>query len=287
MSQNKLPTIDQTAELFAAQFREPIHLPFRFDGTNGGAILLVHGFPGTPAEMRPLAESFAQAGWTAEGMLLPGFGKDIATLPKRTQGEWAEAVDSALFDLMAHHAPVIVVGNSMGGALTVGAVSRAKADGAILINPFWKIENALWNMLPVLKYVIPQFKPFSLVKVDFNNPETRTGMKNFMPDADLDDPQVQKAIKDFAIPTGMLDQIRVAGKIAGEVAPNVQIPILIIQGAGDQLVNPATTRAFAAKFPRADMHELPGAHDLLASHVPAFPNVERLALDFAAARLNR
>jgi alpha-beta hydrolase superfamily lysophospholipase len=53
-------------------FQGPEHLPFLWPGGQPAA-LLVHGFPGTPAEMRPLGEALHQAGWTAQGILLPGF----------------------------------------------------------------------------------------------------------------------------------------------------------------------------------------------------------------------
>ena len=47
------------------------------------AAVLVHGFGGTPAEMRGLAEALHRQGWTTEVPLLPGFGSDIATLTER------------------------------------------------------------------------------------------------------------------------------------------------------------------------------------------------------------
>ena len=64
-------------------FTEDEHQPFRKSarGAMRGAALLVHGFPGTPADMRPLAASLAAAGWDVDAPLLPGFGPEIITLP--------------------------------------------------------------------------------------------------------------------------------------------------------------------------------------------------------------
>jgi len=66
-------------------FSDPSHRPF-FLSTNHqpsnsrpGA-LLIHGFPGTPAEMRPLGTWLHDQGWAAKGILLPGFGPDIFSL---------------------------------------------------------------------------------------------------------------------------------------------------------------------------------------------------------------
>jgi esterase/lipase len=43
-------------------------------GAHSPAVLLIHGFPGSPAKMRPLAAAIYEAGWMACEMLLPGFG---------------------------------------------------------------------------------------------------------------------------------------------------------------------------------------------------------------------
>ncbi len=45
-------------------FNGPEHADFTIPGGDPAA-LLVHGFPGTPAEMRPLAEALNERGWTA------------------------------------------------------------------------------------------------------------------------------------------------------------------------------------------------------------------------------
>jgi esterase/lipase len=42
------------------------------------AALLVHGFPGTLAEMKPLDQLLNLAGWTIKGLLFPGFGSQLA-----------------------------------------------------------------------------------------------------------------------------------------------------------------------------------------------------------------
>ena len=75
-------------------FAEDEHQPFRKSarGAMRGAALLVHGFPGTPADMRPLAASLAAAGWDVDAPLLPGFGPQIITLPNRHHAEWTDVV---------------------------------------------------------------------------------------------------------------------------------------------------------------------------------------------------
>ena len=60
-------------------YTDPEHEPFLFEAGSSRA-LLIHGFLGSPRELRPLAQELAAAGVTARGMLLPGFGAGIARL---------------------------------------------------------------------------------------------------------------------------------------------------------------------------------------------------------------
>jgi carboxylesterase len=271
-------------EAFRKVFEAPEHQPFFLNGggEGGGAALLVHGFPGTPAEMRALGESFHSAGWSAQGLLLPGFGTDIETLPRRTAEEWVSAVVGGLRELKRGHYPVVLIGFSLGGALSIEAASIVPPDGLILLSPFWKLDGALWGLLPALKHVFPQFKPFRLMKVDFNNPEMRQNMAQFMPGADMDDPEVQQAIKDFSVPTNMIDQIRRAGVNAAKAAPNIRVPTLIIQGSEDELVKPEKTRLLAEQM-GAEYREVPADHQIRDPKGASYHLVERMALEFAEA----
>ncbi|NDJ62255.1 MAG: alpha/beta hydrolase [Chloroflexi bacterium] len=278
-----------TADEFAAAFSAEKHQSFTLtpaDDPVGGA-LLVHGFPGTPAELRPLAESLRTAGWVAQGILLPGFGPQIATLAERRMEDWLAALRSAATALKAEHRPTLLIGNSMGAALTLAAAAEIRPDGLVLVNPFSKLDNILWNFLPALKFVVPKFKPFSLTKIDFADPEARAGIAEFMPDADLDDPTVQQQIKDFSIPTRILDEIRRAGVAGYQAAPQIPMPVLIIQGDRDMLVSPASTQALAARIAGpVTYHEVDGEHNLINETQACWSQVEQLVRAFAASLIS-
>ncbi|NJL56963.1 hypothetical protein HC928_18780 [bacterium] len=94
-------------------FQDEKHQPFLWgaaDGRATTAALLVHGYPGTPAEMRPTARILTDNNIAARGMLLPGFGPQIETLAERTVSDWASAVERELRDLQAAYEQVYVVG---------------------------------------------------------------------------------------------------------------------------------------------------------------------------------
>ncbi|MFN8530035.1 MAG: alpha/beta fold hydrolase [Anaerolineae bacterium] len=281
MSQTKANSPDSVIQQFAARFRDPLHQAFHWEGTNGKAAIFVHGFPGTPAEMRGLAGRFHAAGWTASAPLLPGFGADLETLHRRTVRDWTDCITALCADARRDHDQVVLVGFSLGGALSIRTASQVAGDGLIAISPFLKVDHVLWKLLPLLKFVIPNFKPFGLVKLDFNSAETREGITAFMPGVNLDDPAVQQAIRDFAIPTRMLDQLRAAGAAAGRAAPSIQVPTLVIQGKDDRLVTPANTRSIVRQIPNVDYRETPGEHNLLDEHEPSAGIVGEWSLAFA------
>ena len=85
--------------------------------------LLIHGFMGTPAEMRPLGEALAAAGYTARAILLPGFGPDVPNLGQMTKGDWLGAASAAWEEMRAVHSPAMLLGFSMGAAIALHLVA--------------------------------------------------------------------------------------------------------------------------------------------------------------------
>ena len=228
------------------------HEPFLVEAGLPAAVL-VHGYPGTPAEMRPLAGSLQAQGWTTQGVLLPGFGSQIATLPERRYAEWVDTVVQAVSSLQRNHRPVVLMGLSMGGAVSIVAAARlAQAGtpvaGLALFAPFWRINHLLWSLLPTFRVLFSQVQPFTLIKLNFQDPATRRGISRFLPNADLDDVNVQAYIRKMKLPLAMFDQIRQVGQESFRLAPTITVPTLVIQGRQDQLVTPAETARLRARF---------------------------------------
>ncbi|MCC6615743.1 MAG: alpha/beta fold hydrolase [Anaerolineae bacterium] len=262
-----------------AAFEGEEHRAFKLEGGQPAA-LLIHGFPGTPAEMRPLGDALHEAGWTVQGLLLPGFGADIETLPERKHSDWIDAACDALRDLQREHHPVVMIGFSMGGAVALCAAARVTPDALVLLNPFSRMSHVAWKLLPFVKRIFPRVRPFSLIKLDFDNPETRESITRFLPGADLDDPDVQEAIRGFSLPTSMFDQLRQLGERAFRVARTTQIQTLIVQASRDETVAPATTRKLAARLPKAEYTEVDGEHNFTIPEQSAWKSVLSLVLEF-------
>ena len=178
-----------TMEFLEGAFPGDEHLPYflTHEGADRAA-LLVHGFPGTPADVRAVGEVLYAQGWDVQGILLPGFGSQITTLTEYAAVDWSGAVQMALHELKQRYDTVLLVGYSLGGALALQVAAVHPPTALVLLAPFWKLNHTLWWMLPVLHRVLPSVPIFRLLRLDLHDPEVRAGITTLVPDADLNDP---------------------------------------------------------------------------------------------------
>jgi carboxylesterase len=117
---------------------EPIHVA----GSNGAAVLLIHGCGDTPQTLRHIAEAFAERGYSVEAPLLPGHGRDLDAFDAHSADEWFAAVESAYDDLTARSQWVGVFGLSMGGALAARLASeRDDVRALVLASPYFTMPK--------------------------------------------------------------------------------------------------------------------------------------------------
>ena len=118
----------------------PLSLPAPPDRTGGRAIgvLLVHGFTGSPASMKPWARYLAEQGYAVEVPLLPGHGTTWQDLNQVAWTDWYDEAARAFDPLHEDCAAVVVGGLSMGGsvALRLAEERGDQVSGVILVNPF-------------------------------------------------------------------------------------------------------------------------------------------------------
>lgn len=94
-----------------------------FEGNDIGC-LLVHGFTGTPQNVRPLADYLARRGLAVSAPRMPGHGTTVADLDKTGPKDWLGAAERALGDLQERCSTVFVAGISMGGTITLELARR-------------------------------------------------------------------------------------------------------------------------------------------------------------------
>ncbi len=257
----------------------PEHLPFLL-GEGPGQVLLIHGFPGTPAEMRALGEALTEAGWQAEAILLPGFGPDIPNLGSYGRNDWLAAIDKAWSRMKKTGGPQVLCGYSMGGTLALIQALEQPPDALVLVSPFTRLPGLLPRLLSVARYFIKQIRPFR--KADFSDPRVQEQFAAFLPGVNLEDPEVQQTIREeFAIPLAPLHEILELGKSGYRRARELSMPTLIVQGSDDPLVRPDLTRRLSRQIDPGVItyREIAGAHDLMAANGKSNTEAIDLILD--------
>jgi carboxylesterase len=140
----------------------PWSAPATPDRTGGRAIgvLLVHGFTGSPASMRPWAEHLADQGYAVEVPLLPGHGTRWQDLNQVAWTDWVDTASAALDRLLAGCEAVVVAGLSMGGSVVLRLAEERPNDvaGIVLVNAFVSSTRKELLALPVLQRVVPSLK---------------------------------------------------------------------------------------------------------------------------------
>src|ERR1700730_647269 len=90
--------------------------PWRLGSGRRGAVLL-HGFAGTPPELRRLGEHLAGQGWRVDGPRLAGHGTSLEDHERTRWQDWAASAAEAVDQVAADCDQVVVADQSMGGSL--------------------------------------------------------------------------------------------------------------------------------------------------------------------------
>ena len=99
-----------------------------------GGALLVHGLSDSPYSMRAVAERLRAEGYTVIGLRVPGHGTCPAALANVSKEDWTAAVRVAAAGLRSRipgGSPLVMVGYSNGGALSVNYALESLADASL------------------------------------------------------------------------------------------------------------------------------------------------------------
>ncbi len=276
------PILPPTARPDLQPYAGDQHQPYFLEGSRTYCALLVHGFPGTPSELAKVGAILHRAGWSVEGMLLPGFGPEIATLAAQSAQSWLDAVLARLRPLRAKYGRVLLVGNSMGAALALQAAAQIQIDGILLFSPWWRLHSrALDALAPAMTKVVPTLQPLRALR--FEDPRMAVPLAEILPNANLADPAVQQHLRALSLPTSVLTEVREVGRRGYAAVPSVQAPALLFQAAGDLLVKFAETATLARTLPTlAGLVVVDSDHELAHLKRPHEALIAPLLTAFAA-----
>jgi carboxylesterase len=130
--------------------------PFFFPG-GGVGCLLIHGFTGTPFEMRELGQHLAKKGYSVLAPRLFAHATSQEDLQRARWDDWIASVEDGYDLLRGACDRIIPIGLSMGGLLAMVAAARYEVAGAVLMSapydpPDWRMRP-LHAVVPLLSLV--------------------------------------------------------------------------------------------------------------------------------------
>ncbi len=196
--------------------------PFYLNGGSTG-IMLIHGFTGAPPEMRLIGDYLHQRGITVSAPLLPGHGTVVEDMNQYKWTDWVAHTKQALAELKSVCDMVFIAGLSLGSLITLNLAAENKdLSGAILYSPSIKLTSKLIHLTPILKYFIQKVK------------KPLDQYANQVADR-------QKWTYNERPMAGAHELLKIISHTR-TLLPKVKCPLLIMQGAKDEIIDPACSR---------------------------------------------
>ncbi|GAW91429.1 alpha/beta hydrolase [Calderihabitans maritimus] len=192
--------------------------PFFFEGDNRG-LLLVHGFTGSTAELRPMGKYFRDLGYTVHAPLLAGHGTTPEDMKRTSWPDWWSSVVQGYQHLVRSGCnPIYAAGLSMGGLLVLKlSLQYEVAAIATMSSPVY-IKDRRAYLTPLLKRIIPYIRK-----------EGR----------DEKPPYIKREVFLYdRIPLACVSSLL---KLIGHVKrklPEINVPVFIAQSGKDEVVDP-------------------------------------------------
>jgi carboxylesterase len=187
------------------------------------ACLLIHGFTGTPKEMRWMGEYLNERGFTCLGVRLAGHATDPEDMIRSHWTDWTASVEDGYSLLRGFTDNIYLVGLSMGGILSLLMSTRLDVKGVTAMSTPYKLPDD-----PRLRHI-----------------EWISKIVAYMPKAD-EEPGAgwfdKEAFKDHvSYPMNPVRSIGELNKLSGEMRaalPKVDVPVLLIHSRDDKYVLP-------------------------------------------------
>jgi carboxylesterase len=200
------------------------------------ACLLIHGFTGTPKEMRWMGDYLNQQSYTCLGVRLAGHATQPEHMIASRWTDWTVSVEDAYALLRGISENIFLIGLSMGGVLALLISTQLKVKGVVAISTPFKLPDD-----PRLAYVE------WLSKIITYAPKPNEG-----PGAGWFD---QEAAKDHvSYPQNPVRSIGELNKLLGEMRsalPQINVPALLIHSKDDRYVLPQNIEQLEAALVNA------------------------------------
>jgi len=116
-------------------------------------VVALHGFGGTVAELRPLLDAVARAGYAIDAALLAGHGSRVEELQELGFDAWVDGARARMRAAVEKHGRVVLLGFSLGSLVAMQLASEHPAGltglvvlgNALTLHPLMRVPLALWH----------------------------------------------------------------------------------------------------------------------------------------------
>jgi carboxylesterase len=190
------------------------------------AVLVIHGFTGQPETVRSIEQPLQKMGFHVVIPVLSGHGTNTpASLKGITWQDWFRDGENQLNELFHHYGPVILIGHSMGGLISIMLAARfpEKIERLVLVGAAILPDSPLapGRMLHFLVPVAARFFSRWPIPAIYSDKKYNVNHPNYLWSP-------MDALLSFLALTG------VARKNLG----NIRLPLLIIQSKVDTRIDP-------------------------------------------------
>lgn len=226
---------------------------FFLPGSRDAGVLLVHGYTGSPAEMRLLGNYLNEkGGYTVLSVRLAGHGTTVEELEQTVWQDWYKAVEEGVKKLQRECRHIYLAGQSMGGLLAIKAAADFSAQceaesGSQGFATETQTENSADDLqeksaaeLPVIEKlallatpIFLQDKRTPFIKIlRFFIPRIHTGQQSY----DVPREYMQGYPE---MPTKpVISLLKLIKRCQEEYLKKIKAPTLIVQGLADHTVAP-------------------------------------------------
>lgn len=186
-------------------------------------ILLLHGYTGSPYDLRPLGDFLHHRGCHVVALLLKGHGTKPYDLNYVHAEDWLKQATTALrgFD---HKRPIIVAGLSMGALLAILLTDKLSfIDGLVLISPALKLTRSA---------------EITIASVKLGLIDLKSSIKKLSGGSDILDPVARKKCPSYKeMPIFGLMEFEKLRVLAKEKLSDIPCPIFMAFGKQDGAIN--------------------------------------------------
>ena len=195
--------------------------PFFHHGGKDG-VLLIHGFTGSPSEMKGLGNHLAHRGYTVLAPRLAGHSTCPSDLRRTTWQDWVASAEDGIFLLRGECERIHLIGLSVGAIIAFYLAARhpvasvISMNGGLFVRRDWRLQ-----FLPLLQFIYPYMKKAQPLSV--------------MPE------RIRYATR----PVRSIREVLTFMSETRRILPQLSVPVCLMQSRKDKIIPPRNLELLA------------------------------------------